>query len=666
MTIFLPILWLFFAAGSFSMISRRQFGYVLPVVQLAVPPVLYVSQFLFGSFTPGVILLLVPAAGFLPLYLFLRKIGSAKDVKRLVFSEGFYALLALVCIYLVIDLKRSLVKWDELMHWGMMVKEMFRLDRFYAVPESNLLMHKDYPPFAPLLELFWCRLCGGFNEMAVSMGAHIFTMSLVLGPVSEMAGDEAGTSSGEAGTSGSASKARVTVGLFVRQLLLALCIMLIILSFDGFHIFMTIYTDIMIAAVFGYTTCLVFTGRVFRSGWSLVACTLGINALLQIKEVGIGFFLLAVFYILLRIIAAPTGEFPGQSRPRALIWLVPMAGLPAFGFAVWKKYISALSVSGQFDFSSLTMSDLTGIVRGAVEGSDAGLRKETLVRFIVAVFQNNIFTGWFQITFVSAAFLVLLALILMCRRYRQSFPPREAAALALTMTAGTAGYGFMVLISYLFAMEAREMEEFINFPRYMGCYVTAEVLSLLMICVYLQAGAETAAGNKKAVNAGAGTGTGRSSSTMRYALAALLLAVMLCPANLLYFIPQKLHGNPRYPFRQYAETLTAVVPPASRVFLIADSKVNDYQLFIAYYANELRISMEYIDAFSYRYSEEPKLKEQVLNSMAENDYVYVIHSSASLEEAFADVTSDGSLKGDTLYKVETAGGTVRLQVVGFD
>ena len=36
------------------------------------------------------------------------------------------------------------------------------------------------------------------------------------------------------------------------------------------------------------------------------------------------------------------------------------------------------------------------------------------------------------------------------------------------------------------------------------------------------------------------------------------------------------------------------------------------------------------------------------------------------EEAFADVTSDGSLKGDTLYKVETAGGTVRLQAVGFD
>ena len=119
----------------------------------------------------------------------------------------------------------------------------------------------------------------------------------------------------------------------------------------------------------------------------------------------------------------------------------------------------------------------------------------------------------------------------------------------------------------------------------------------------------------------------------------LLLAAVLCPANLLYFIPQKLHGNPRYPFRQYAEKLTAAVPPASRVFLIANSKVNDYQLFIAYYANELRISMDDIGAFSYRYPEDPKLKEQVLNSMAENDYVYVIHSSASLEEAFADVST---------------------------
>ena len=102
------------------------------------------------------------------------------------------------------------------------------------------------------------------------------------------------------------------------------------------------------------------------------------------------------------------------------------------------------------------------------------------------------------------------------------------------------------------------------------------------------------------------------------------------------------------------------------MFLIADSRVNDYQLFIAYYANELRISMEYIDAFSYSYSEDPKLKEQVLNSMAENDYVYVIHSNASLKEAFADITSDGPMKEDTLYKVETSGGSLRLQAVGSD
>ena len=80
------------------------------------------------------------------------------------FSNGFYAFILVYIVFLFLDAGRSFSKWDDLMHWGKMVKEMFRIDRFYS--ESNLLqIHKDYPPFMQLFEYVWCRFGGGTESL---------------------------------------------------------------------------------------------------------------------------------------------------------------------------------------------------------------------------------------------------------------------------------------------------------------------------------------------------------------------------------------------------------------------------------------------------------------------------------------------------------------------
>lgn len=54
----------------------------------------------------------------------------------------------MICLLvLVVDYKRCFSNWDELSHWGKMVKEMLRTDLFYSENISDLLVHKDYPPF---------------------------------------------------------------------------------------------------------------------------------------------------------------------------------------------------------------------------------------------------------------------------------------------------------------------------------------------------------------------------------------------------------------------------------------------------------------------------------------------------------------------------------------
>ena len=654
MTIFLPVLWLFLAAGSFSMISRRQFGYVLPVVQLSVPPVLYVSQFLLHSFTPGVWILILPAAAFLPLCFFAVKREKARiGCSGLdgVLSPGFYALFVLVCIYLVIDFKRPLTKFDELKHWGMMVKEMFRLDAFYAVPECNLLAHKDYPPFAPLLELFWCRLCGSYTEMGVSMAAHIFTMSLVMGPVSEILGVRALTVGEQKPEDGSSFFDRIREGLrsvLPVQILLALSLMIFILGLDGYHLFMTIYTDIMISAVFAYAMYLIFTEKAFQDLWGLWALTASLSALLQIKQVGIGFYLLAVFYCLLHVCNGALSDAPSETPSDApgkwkqglldlkqrLLYFIVSAGIPACGIAAWKKYISAFPMDRQFDFSTFKMSDVLDIIRGSVEGSAAGQRRDTLVHFIVAVFQENVLPGAFPVTMASALLISFLVMLVLRRCFPKTFPRREYIALSLTFLCGTAGYTIMILLVYLFKMEPSEMETLKSFSRYMSSYVAAEALTLLFIGLDL--------GRKK---------LSAKMEPFSLTVLAIVLAAALCPANLLYFVPQKLHGNPRYPYRIHAEKIAGETEPGARVFMIADTHTDEYQTFISYYANEQRFTLRDLWAFGYPYRDRPELKEQVAVTMADNDYVYVIHTNQQLQEAFGDLTKDGQLKADTIYKV---------------
>ena len=56
------------------------------------------------------------------------------------------------------DYNRGFTHWDEMSHWGPMVKENLRLNQLYSTAESKLQAHKDYPPMIALFETAWCRV----------------------------------------------------------------------------------------------------------------------------------------------------------------------------------------------------------------------------------------------------------------------------------------------------------------------------------------------------------------------------------------------------------------------------------------------------------------------------------------------------------------------------
>ena len=154
-----PLAYFLFLTAFLVCLTKRSFGKCLVLGMMLSAFLLFFSQLIFGTFMVGFVIGVICAVAAIPLGVIKRKDFS--KFKELYFTSGFVVFLVLYIVVYIYDLNRGFSRWDELSHWGMMVKEMVRLDKFYFAKESNLLVHKDYPPIMGLFETFWLKLCGG-------------------------------------------------------------------------------------------------------------------------------------------------------------------------------------------------------------------------------------------------------------------------------------------------------------------------------------------------------------------------------------------------------------------------------------------------------------------------------------------------------------------------
>ena len=146
---------------------------------------LYFSQLIFGTFLCGFILIAL-----FPAIVLILVITRKKKIEReLLFSDGLAVFIIVYVLFTALSFNKWVLICDEFTHWGMMVKEMLRLDKFYCVPESRLAFHKDYPPFLSVFEYFWVKICGYYSEMGANVALGVFQLSLISAPFLEKKND---------------------------------------------------------------------------------------------------------------------------------------------------------------------------------------------------------------------------------------------------------------------------------------------------------------------------------------------------------------------------------------------------------------------------------------------------------------------------------------------
>lgn len=597
----LPVLFFITINSAISLILKKGFGKCLPLTLIASTFIVFLSQIIFKTFIIGLYLLL--ALFVLSIFVIYKN----KQNKQYIFTNGFYVFICICLIFLFIDFGRHFFWDDEVGFWGKMVKEMFRLDRFYYLDESTLRGHNDYPPFMPLFEFIWCKLSLGYSECNCTYALHIFEFSLLVPTIFD-----------------SYFENKKILEKIIIDLLLTLGFVGIVVYLDASDVFNTIYIDTPIAMQFAYCIYLIYSKQI-ENTFGTICFVLSMAMMIMTKQVALAFCLLAIFYYIIC-------NYKDIKNKNVLIGLVLGIALPICAYFGWNLLIKPYDIVKQFDFSKISAA-------GLLQALNANnYQTETIKLYVNALFKNSIYSIPLPITFISSLLVEILLLEIIKRKTNKE----NISQFEITCVLGTIGYALLMFILYVFCYPEREALSLICYDRYMSSYIAAIVLSIVIIAINILS---------EKIN----------SFDIKKSFIICLIVLAIFDANkLLNFVPQVVLGNRFAKFEQLAINIDNKVEKGSKIFVVYNhDDVDDYPAFMSYYSDNYYTKRN-MDLCGEDYSDTSKYN-QTISNLSEYDYIYVANTTESFENYFAFMFDNNIRVG--LYKANNKGNAIYLDFI---
>lgn len=583
---------------------KKEFGKCLPFTFLLSVFIMFFSQILSGSFDPGFYLLI----GLFLVSLLL--VYRHREDKEYIFTNGFLVFLCLCLIFLFINFGKCFFFDDEISHWGKMVKEMMRLDKFYYVNESTLRSHKDYPPFISLFEMLWCRLSLGYSECGCAFSLHIFEFGILLPFIADRLFEN-----------------RKTKEKILYDLLLSISFIGIVIYLDSENVFNAIYTDTVIAMEFAYATLLPVYKETDET-FGKICLGMILITMIMTKQVGIAFFMLGYFHYLLCCLKT-------LKQRSTLLSLLACFVMPVLFYFGWNHLISSFDIVKQFDLHKISISGFKEILSGN------GYQFQALKLYVNALFKTPIYESPLPVTFLSSLLVEILLLELL-KKYTEN--ESKITLFEITCFVGTAGYAFMMLILYAFCYPEREAVVLKSYGRYMSSFICALVLCIIALYIKEYRKEKTDLSLKKML------------------ILALTALVVFDGNRLLNFAPQFILGDRFGTYRNLADKFNRELEPGSRIYILYDHDGNDsYPAFVAYYSDEMYFNTVNIDLYHDDYSALADYRDAI-NELKTYDYMYVVETSESFNGFFSSLNGGKDYENGTLYRVVT-NGELRMEKV---
>lgn len=447
MSILLPYLYIICISFSLMSIFKKDFAEVI-LLSFIIPVFLLYIFGLLGNIKIGLDFSYILSLVWIPFIIkgFINKTKNIKYCFNKICNVSFI-IFSIFFIFISIYLRySSFSMWDEFSHWGPMVKEMYRLNKLYSVNESYLSVHKDYPPFTSLLELLWCYLSRGYKESYIYRSVSIFSFSFII-PIFNKNFKE--------------NKHYLFYSIFSSILFF----LTFFLGFNGGEFksnFFTIYIDPLCGLFSAYI--LYFVMKIDTlNGFNLFKLILYLSTLLLIKQVNIAFYLIIVFYVIIKF------SFINKNIKKSKLLLLI---IPLFIYFTWSLYVKQFNINAQF-----SISNILTLVNHSANYS----LKHTTNLFINALFNNGI------ISFHNISYPIscLIFTILVVYLFYILNGKKEAILALVTCIIGAIGYVIMMLLLYLTCFSSEEVERLASFERYMSTFIYFLIMLFVFLFIHL-------------------------------------------------------------------------------------------------------------------------------------------------------------------------------------
>lgn len=610
MSLLIPLIYFILANGLLVLLSKKSFGKCIPITLMITAFTLYISQYLFKTFIIGTILnVLIPIAFLILLFIKYKK-KTLKEFNKNFFTTGLYSFIVIyICVY-IFDLYRVFTKWDEFSHWGVMIKEMFRLDRFYSIKSSTLMVHKDYPPIVQLFELFYAKLSGGYKEAYLIRAIHLFNLSLFIPAISE--------------TNVKTTKFKT----IIKTILIIISVFLIILLFDGHNIINSIYIDYTMAIVTAYLLGIVVFEKDLLNKFTLINLSIGLSFLLLIKQMSIPLYLMILFMFIVSIIIKRKKIITKDSILKIVKVILLLVVIPFLTLKSWNNYVDKLNVEKQFELKDLKIMELKDIVSGT---KGEKYQQEASTNYLNAIKKENITTSYLKINYIQWLIITIVLLYILWSFNKEYFHKHQISLIMATLTLGHIGYFFVMLIMYVFSFGPYEGPNLASFDRYMPTYVLISIFLIFMIFINMYS-------NKKNI-------------LSKLIILTILLILIQSPSSISKCIPRIIKPKDNG-FKGMANIINKNAKKNSKIYIIAQNSSGDYQFYIKYYLDDKTTNLKY---YALPILENDNYEEyfniNVKDYMYKYDYLYLAKIDDSFKEKYSFIFDNNNIKEGNLYKI---------------
>lgn len=149
----------------------------IPISNFIVIIIIYINGIVSLRLNVGIILIFMIVMMGILYFSFYEK--SKREEVRKIYSKPGIIYFSLIFIFSIsFPYNREFVAWDEFSHWGLVVKNMYYLNKFGNAVEATTLF-KGYPPAMSIFQYFFMKLFGDYRENLAYSALIFFNLSLL-------------------------------------------------------------------------------------------------------------------------------------------------------------------------------------------------------------------------------------------------------------------------------------------------------------------------------------------------------------------------------------------------------------------------------------------------------------------------------------------------------